>query len=73
MSATQGPPIEWKEPELSLEYLASLNKYRRVERAVEKLLASGELQDYDSELATSLRFASKIAAGVVTLAGKPQQ
>lgn len=72
MDAQQGPRIERTDLPLTLERLADLNKYDRVGRAIDALLANGELSDCDDELANSLRIAKTICQGVLALTKSEQ-
>ena len=63
----RGPAVEYAQKPLTLESLAKLNEHDRVVRALEHLLANGELDDYDDELANRVRDAIRIVRGVTVL------
>lgn len=55
----QGPPVTFREP-TTVEELLALNEYDRAGKAIDQLLANGELSDYDDELAHSFDIARTI-------------
>lgn len=69
--AQQGPPIIYPEKQTTLENLASLNRFDTVGRALETLIANGELADYDDELANRVKDAIEVVRGVSKLCGVP--
>lgn len=64
---SQGPPVEFPKPEITLAYLASLNKYDEVGKVLEWLTRNGELRDYDDEIANRIEDAKTIIRGVMQL------
>jgi hypothetical protein len=54
----------------TLEGLAELNKHDEVARALEVLIANGELADYDDELANRVHDAIRMVRGVSSLVSK---
>lgn len=53
--------------EAELERLAQFNRYDTIGRALDGLLASGELADYDDEIANRVAEAAKIVRAVAVL------
>lgn len=72
-SVGAGPSVSFPDPmdgdtETVIRNLAKLNSYDRCGKFLERLIADGELADYDDELANTVRIAIRICRGVVTLA-----
>jgi hypothetical protein len=60
-------------PPNGLGALALRNEYDKTGRALELLIANGELSDYDDELANRVRDAIEIVRGVCRISGVPLQ
>lgn len=69
--AASGPEVHATEKPLTLESLAQLNKYDIVGRELDRMIANGELADYDDEMANRIKDAIRIVRGVCLLAGVP--
>ena len=59
-------------PPGNLASLAKLNEHDETARTLERLIANGELSDYDDEIANRVKDAIKIVRGVSALAAKPK-
>lgn len=70
-TAAYTPPSMPPSP-LTLESLAKLNEYDETARTLERLIANGELADYDDEIANRVKDAIKIVRGVTILATAKQ-
>ena len=68
MDTQQSPAVSQPRQPLTLASLAKLNEHDKVAKALEYLLADGQLADYDDELANRVRDAIRIVRGVVALA-----
>lgn len=69
--AAQAPRDETPPKPITLESLAELNRYDIIGRMIDRILADGELADYDSEIANRLSDARKIAREICIMAGVP--